>query len=130
MPTTRSETSPRHWDTICLTIVTISTATVGATVVLAGVPEISPANGAPSIIKGALAFLAAGFHVALTGLTAFVIFDKADRRSQRRRQHRSLVVYLMFFTVIILLAATLITNLFSDLVAPLLDQETIPVHYK
>ena len=45
MTTNPPATSPRHWDSICLTIVTISTATIGATIVLAGIPDLSPDNG-------------------------------------------------------------------------------------
>ena len=130
MSINQSATPPRHWDTICLTVVTISTATIGATIVLAGIPDLTPDNGTSSIIKAALAFLAAGFHIALTGLTTLVIFSGVDQDSEQRRQRRSLIVYLLFFIIIILLAGTLIANLFADLVIPLLDPDTPAVHYK
>ena len=130
MSTNQPDTSPRHWDSICLSIVTISTATIGATIVLAGIQDLGPNNGTSSIIKGFLTFFATSFHIALTGITALVIFTRADPDSQERRQRRSLIVYLLFFTIILLLGGTLITNLFTDLVIPLLDPDATVVHYK
>ena len=65
MSTNHPVTPPRHWDTVCLTIVTISTATIGATIILAGIPNLSPDNGASSIIKGVLAFLSASSHLTV-----------------------------------------------------------------
>ena len=126
MTTNQQANPPRQWDTICLTIVTISTATIGATIILAGLPELSPDNGTPSLIKATLALLTAGTHIFLAGVTALVIF-RGDGNEQRQ-QNRALIVYLLFITIIILLAAVLITNVLADLVIPLTGPETAAHH--
>ena len=116
--TSTSQPTPqsRQWDTICLTIVTIYTATIGASIVLAGIPDLSAENGPSSIIKASLAFLSTSIHATLTGLTALVIFRQSVQGSEPTRRRISLFVYLLFFTIIILLGGILMTDLFVNIV--------------
>lgn len=128
MTTNQQANASRQWHTICLTIVTISTATIGATIILAGLPELSPDNGAPSLTKAALAFLAASAHIALAGMTALVIFAGDDQANEHAQRNRALIVYMLFITIIVLLTGVLTTNVLADLVIPLTGPEAAAHH--
>ena len=110
-----SEQPPtRQWHTICLNIVTISTASLGAVIAISGLPELNQQAPTTQFTKIALLLVAAAAHFTLASLTALVIFLEPVASADRFHRTLSIFVYSLFIITIFVLALLLASNIFLD----------------
>lgn len=112
----------RHWNTLCLGVVTLAMATVGAAFFAGGVADTDLSSSDPAMLilqaaKFVFIFGALLILVRLIGAAGKAIFTSSLDLSREGTSKRALVeyVYIGFTIIVIALVAMLVIDLFVQL---------------
>ena len=114
-------TSPaKQWEQICLTIVTLASATLGATIALADLPELVKENSNTTVAKAIMVAAASAIYVILAAVSMPVVFSRPSPTDPERNKERvlSIGIYVAFIIIVILLVGVLSTDMIADVLLP------------
>ena len=125
----RSETQ-RHWDIICLTVVSLATAVLGALVVLSGVVEIGQTDNPitdTEITVSIFALLAAGIYFILVLEARKAIFPPSQHQGESGlawKRSRVMFTVQLFLTLVLLFVAMMFLRVALSVYVPWVIQGT------
>ena len=113
--------SDRHWDALCIGIVTIATAALGTVIFVADIYNVSATSaGRPisELTKVGFAGLAIILYLAMTMMSGVAIFfaDRYDETKPDAKRRLTFVVYALFVAEVFTLSILLAVNVIMDIV--------------
>ena len=131
-PTVKRSETERHWDIVCLTVVTLATAVFGSVVVLSGVAEARQADVPITdldIMTSIFPLLAAGLYFFIVLEAVRTVFPPPQHRGEKGlawKRTQAISTFAMFLALIFLAGATVFFLTVTSVYFPWLRQEMPP----
>ena len=125
----RSETQ-RHWDIICLTVVSLATAVLGALVILSGILEIGQTDNPitdTDIMTSIFALLAGGIYSILVLEARKAVFPPPQHQGESGliwKRSRVMFTVQLFLTLVLLFVAMMFLRVVLSVYVPWFMQGT------
>ena len=121
----------RHWNTICLGIVTIASAALGTAIFASNPADIDLTTKdnwglTLAALKFGLIIIAMVLHMLLVALSGRAIFHTAHSTDAIDKSQRVLFIYWLFWFEVFVLVVLLTVNLFDDQVIRWSSQAPTP----